>query len=271
MKKYAYFMLILSPLFCFLAYGYIHPGKYGVVNAIGKHVLTVHSAIHRQFHNNPSIIYLTFDDGPLQGSENIDSVILAEKIKISVFLVGEHVQKNRNMENYFKYYEENPFIDEYNHSYTHANNQYQKFYSNANAVVADIQKNQLLLKLPYKIVRLPGRNMWRIGTRKRDDVKSGSAAADSLAKLGYKVIGWDLEWQHNAKTGAPIQTVTDIKNEIENKLKSGNTFTPGHIVILLHDEMFQKKWEESELKQLIDELRKNPDYIFEQARFYPNL
>jgi hypothetical protein len=39
--------------------------------------------------------------------------------------------------------------------------------------------------------------------------------------------------------------------------------------LLLHDEMFQKKWEESELKQLIDKLRKNKDFEFEQMRFYP--
>src|ERR1035437_8600316 len=62
-------------------------------------------------------IYLTFDDGPLNGSEYIDSVVLAEKIKISVFLVGEHVMMSRTMDNYFKYYAENPYIDEYIHSY----------------------------------------------------------------------------------------------------------------------------------------------------------
>lgn len=213
-------------------------------------------------------LYLTFDDGPLNGSENIDSVIFAEKIKISVFLVGEHVQANKELNNYFKYYEENPYIDEYNHSYSHANNHYEKFYDDAKVAISDILRNQQLLNLPYKIVRLPGRNMWRLDGRKRDDGISGASTADGLAALGFKVIGWDLEWQHNAN-GTPIQSVDEMLNEIEKRRLSGKAFTNNNIVLLIHDEMFQKKWEESELKQLIDKLRENNNYIFEQIRFYP--
>ncbi|WP_436416524.1 hypothetical protein [Petrimonas sp.] len=41
------------------------------------------------------------------------------------------------------------------------------------------------------------------------------------------------------------------------------------MVDLLHDEMFQTKWEQSDLKQLIDKLRANNNIIFEQMRFYP--
>lgn len=111
-------------------------------------------------------IYLTFDDGPLNGSENIDSVILAERLKISVFLVGEHALQTKEMGTYYKMYEQNPFVETYNHSYTHANNKYASFYSNPAGVLADIQKNEALLNLRYKIVRLPGRNIWRIGDRK---------------------------------------------------------------------------------------------------------
>ena len=220
--------------------------------------------------NNKKYVYLTFDDGPLNGSEYIDSVVLAEKIKISVFLVGEHVLMSRTMDNYFKYYEENPYIDEYNHSFSHANNHYDQFYSNTDLSVSDILKNNLLLKFSYKIVRLPGRNMWRIDGIKRDDVESGSKTADRLEQLGYKVVGWDLEWEHNSNAGAPpVQSVDEMYNEICRRFESNNTFTPNNLVLLLHDEMFQKKWEESELKQLIDKLRSNKNFEFEQMRFYP--
>jgi peptidoglycan/xylan/chitin deacetylase (PgdA/CDA1 family) len=215
-------------------------------------------------------IYLTFDDGPLNGSENIDSVILSERLKISVFLVGEHTQKSKLLGNYYKLYEQNPFVETYNHSFTHANGKYELFYSNPQNVLADIQKNEQLLNLRYKIVRLPGRNMWRIGNRSRSDSKSGSAAADLLAKNGYNLFGWDIEWQHDAKDGTPVQSVDEMIKEIETRLETGNTFTKDHIVILLHDEMFQKKWEESELKQLIDKLRQHENYVFEHIRFYPS-
>lgn len=215
-------------------------------------------------------IYLTFDDGPLNGSENIDSVILAERLKISVFLVGEHAELSKRLGTYYKLYEQNPFVEAYNHSFTHASDKYALFYSNPKNVLADIQKNEQLLHLRYKIVRLPGRNMWRIGDRKRDDGISGSAAADLLAKNGYKLYGWDVEWQHYAKDGTPEQTVDEMVKEIESRLETGSTFTKDHIVLLIHDEMFQKKWEESELKQLIDKLRQHENYIFEHIRFYPD-
>ncbi|SRR5258705_8816832 len=214
-------------------------------------------------------IYITFDERPLNGSENIDSVILAERLRISVFLVGEHAKQSKKLDNYYKLYEQNPFVEAYNHSYTHANGKYALFYGNPQNVLADIQKNEQLLNLRYKIARLPGRNMWRIGDRKRDDEVRGSAAADLLSKNGYKLYGWDIEWQHN-KNGTPAQPVDEMAKEIESRLENGNTFTSDHIVVLVHDEMFRKKWEESELRQLIDKLRAHENYLFEHLRFYPD-
>jgi hypothetical protein len=40
--------------------------------------------------------------------------------------------------------------------------------------------------------------------------------------------------------------------------------------VLVHGELFKKKWEESELKQLIDKLRTHESYVFEPIRFYPD-
>lgn len=213
-------------------------------------------------------IYLTFDDGPLNGSEHIDSVVLAEQLKVNVFVVGMYMHQSKLLQRYFKLYKENPFIEIYNHSYTHAHDKYELFYRDPENVLADIRKNESEFDLRFKIVRLPGRNMWRIGNRKRDDEKSGSAAADLLAANGYKLFGWDLEWDHDLKNGDPIQSVGTMVKEIEAMFKYKRSFTPGHVVILAHDEMFRKKWEESELKQLIDTL-KTQHYVFEHIRFYP--
>jgi len=230
---------------------------------------TTDSAKITKVKDNKKYIYLTFDDGPLQGSEYVNKIILAEKIKISVFLVGEHVLIDREMDNYYNHYEQNPYIDEYNHSFSHANNKYDEFYSNTGKAVADFKKNERLLKLSYKIARLPARNMWRIDGRRRDDIESGSKTADSLLHIGYKVVGWDIEWQHNGVDAIPVQSVNEIYKEIITKIKNNQTFTPNNIVVLLHDEMFQKEWEEGELKQLIDKLRRKKNFVFEQLRFYP--
>lgn len=221
------------------------------------------------YSQNKCYIYLTFDDGPLNGSENINDIILKEKIKISVFMVGEHVIKDKQMDTYAKYYDQNPYIDEYNHSFTHANNHYEAFYNDVQKSVKDILYNQSLLKLPYKVVRLPGRNMWRLNGKSKNDVSNGIQTADQLAKLGYKVVGWDIEWQHRDSDGTPIQSVDQMYRSVDNLCNSGNTFTRNNVVMLIHDEMFQKSWEESELKALIDKLRSKPNYVFEQMRFYP--
>lgn len=215
-------------------------------------------------------IYLTFDDGPLSGSENIDSVMLAERLKISVFLVGAHAEESKKLNAYYRMYEQNPFVESYNHSFTHAHDKYKEFYSNAQNVVSDIEKNEQTLGLRFKIVRLPGRNMWRTGERKRDDGPSGKEAADLLAGKGFRLYGWDLEWEHHPTDGTPVQTVEQMTNAIVNRLEKGNTFTKDHIVLLVHDEMFQKKWEESELNELVDNLKKHENYVFEHIRFYPD-
>ena len=214
-------------------------------------------------------IYLTFDDGPLDGSENIDSVILAEKLKINVFLVGRNIKRSARLDSFYQMYEHNPFIESYNHSFTHANNKYDSFYRNPQGVLADIEENEKVLNLKFKIVRLPGRDMWRISSRKRDDVKIGTSSADTLAAHGYKLYGWDLEWQHKSD-GEPVQSVDVMYNAIVSHLEKNRTFTKDNLVLLLHDEMFQKPWEESELKQLINKLRAHPNYVFEHIRFYPD-
>lgn len=82
-------------------------------------------------------------------------------------------------------------------------------------------------------------------------------------------MGWDIEWQHRDSDGTPIQPVDVMYKSVQKLCSSGNTFTKNNVVMLIHDEMFQKSWEESELKELIDLLRTNPNYVFEQMRFYP--
>ena len=140
-------------------------------------------------------IYLTFDDGPLEGSEDIDDAVRADKIKINVFVVGSHVRSVPRMSSYFQLYENNPYIELGNHSYSHAHDEYSLFYKDPEAVFQDFEKNERVLQLKTKLARLPGRNMWRIGNITKNDVISGSSAGDLLLKNGYTLFGWDLEWQ----------------------------------------------------------------------------
>ena len=214
-------------------------------------------------------VYLTFDDGPLEGSEDVDNAVKTEKIKINVFVVGSYIQIFPPMDKYFQLYENNPYIEIGNHSFSHAHNEYALFYKDTESAYQDFVKNENVLKLKAKLARLPGRNIWRIGGRKINDEISGEAVADLLAKNGYSVFGWDIEWEHDARTGKPVQAVNDIFYQIEHLLKHNKTVTKNHIVILCHDEMFRKKWEETELKQLIERLRWMGMYEFNHLSEYP--
>ena len=59
------------------------------------------------------------------------------------------------------------------------------FYKNPESAYQDFVKNENVLHMKTKLVRLPGRNMWRIGGRTINDETSGAAVADLLAKNGY--------------------------------------------------------------------------------------
>ena len=214
-------------------------------------------------------IYLTFDDGPLDGSEDIDDAVTKENIKINVFVVGQHAQSTEKMRRYYQLYLNNPLIEVGNHSFSHAHNQYEKFYENPQNVLQDFLKCQEQLKIPNKYARQPGRNQWRLKDTAINDVRSGSQSADLLYKNGFKVFGWDIEWQHDSKTGTPVQTVDDMIEIIEKRLNEKKTVRPGHLVLLSHDEMFRNGWEESELKQLIEKLKAKGNYRLEHLSKYP--
>jgi peptidoglycan-N-acetylglucosamine deacetylase len=214
-------------------------------------------------------LYLSFDDGPLRGSEHIDDAVKTEKIKINVFVIGSHVQASPRMVAFYRLYESNPFIEIGNHGYTHANDTYRLYYELPERVYLDFLKNERILELKKRLARLPGRNMWRLKGKGIDDIKSGSLAADMLFENGFSVFGWDLEWEHDAKTGEPVGKAADMITRIERLLKGRKTVTQNHLVLLCHDEMFRKTWEESELKILIDRLRATGKFDFNYLSEYP--
>lgn len=215
-------------------------------------------------------IYLTIDDAPLKGSEYIDSVILAEKVKTNLFLVGKTIHGSKRFLSNFNQYKKNPYIEIYNHSYSHANNRYADFYKNPEGVLADFEKIQTEFELQYKIARLPGRNLWQLGERKKNYQQSGATSADLLAKNGYKVFGWDIEWGYDSKSYIPTSTIDELVAEIESAYHASNkTFTRNHVIVLMHNQMFMEVSEKNDLGLLIRKLKEN-NYTFEYLTSYPD-
>ena len=223
-----------------------------------KHSKTLSSRRH---------IYLTIDDAPLNGSMYIDSVISDAKVKTNIFVVGNPIHGSGKFKKYHETLKENKYIELYNHSYSHANHRYANYYKEPELVVSDFDKNMTEFNLHHYIARLPGRNLWHLGERKKNYRQTGAEAAGLLAKKGYKIFGWDIEWKYDAKGYLPQQTVEELIEEIEN---ASGTFTSNHIVILMHDQMFAKINEKNNLAELIEKLLER-DFTFEYLSNYPDV
>lgn len=225
-------------------------------------------SLRRAFDTHPKHIYLTFDDGPLIGSAAIDSLAREKNIKVSVFLIGKHANMSKGRKRDLQKYESNPLIACYNHSYTHANNQYSRFYNNPEKAFADFEKNEKDLNLQHKIVRLPGRNIWMYDDIRKIDLKNGSTTADMLHKNGYRIFGWDVEWRLNSITGNAIVSQEATLSHIRNFMNNKSSMVPNNVVFLMHDDMFQTKKGQQQLSSLIDAL-KSDGYQFELMQDYP--
>lgn len=216
------------------------------------------------------VIYLTFDDGPNQGTENLLKILDKRNVCATAFLVGKHAYGSTKQKNDFKLLKDNPLIELANHSFTHAHNKYTDFYKNADAVVRDFDIAKDSLKLHDKIARTPGRNIWRLNNINITDIKSSTAAADGLKRAGYKVIGWDLEWRPSHKMtlkGSHEAMLKKVDSIFLNDLEK----TSRHLVFLTHDQYLRDTDSINELDLFIEKLQKSNKFVFRKISQYPKI
>ncbi len=214
-------------------------------------------------------IYLTFDDGPNKGTRNVLDIVKDEKIPVTFFIVGEHVFASVNQNNTWDSLRIAEQIEICNHSYTHADNKYDKFYQSPDSVVADFQRAHDSLDLKNNIVRTPGRNTWRIDSIQYTDLKKSKAAVDSLQKAGFIVMGWDLEWHYDHKELTVKNSADDLIKQIDSIFNNKKTKSPEHLVLLAHDQVYGKTKDSAELRQLIQKLKLKDEYELSIASSYP--
>ncbi|MBP2617657.1 polysaccharide deacetylase family protein [Chryseobacterium jejuense] len=216
------------------------------------------------------VIYLTFDDGPNQGTENLLKILDKRNVCATAFLVGRHAYGSTKQKNDFKLLKESPLIELANHSFTHAHNKYSAFYKSADAVVRDFDIAKDSLKLHDKIARTPGRNIWRLNNINITDIKSSTAAADGLKRAGYKVIGWDLEWRPTHKMtlkGSHEAMLKKVDSIFLNDLEK----TSRHLVFLTHDQYLRDTDSINELDLFIEKLQKSNKFVFRKISQYPKI
>lgn len=221
--------------------------------------------------SNQKVIYLTFDDGPQHGTVPVSDLCTRLRTKASFFMVGSHTEKKSDgfkiVDSIKKSY---PLLLLANHSYSHANSKYKYFYQHPQMAFEDFMKNQQLLAVPYKIIRLPGNRAWVTNTSVKASnlVKPVCSLLDSA---GYNVIGWDVEWSFNHKTANPVQSVDKMVRMIDSAFIKNDLHTKNHLVLLSHDRMFRSQQYLDSLSKLIEVLQAKKEYKFETVDHYPKL
>jgi peptidoglycan/xylan/chitin deacetylase (PgdA/CDA1 family) len=214
-------------------------------------------------------IYLTFDDGPLDGTSNILDVLEAEQVPATLFMVGMHAQASPLDKALVQRAKSLPLVTIGNHIYSHANNRYRHFYSDTEGVVADMLRANAVLGLkPVVHARLPGRDVFRLPSMSKNDTSLGLAQEgreepdyEFVAASGFYLYGWDHEWVHD-DSGKPVQSVDHLVSEIDHLFGYGRFVKPGRLILLMHDEMFRDAFNgKTKLTNLINALKQR-NYTF---------
>jgi len=228
-------------------------------------------AFKQNIDTNKSTIYLTFDDGPQKGTIGCYNTCKSLGVKASFFMVGLHQHIKSDGKQLVSLIRDGyPQFLLANHSYSHAKDKYKDFYHHPQLALQDFLITQDSLKVPKKIVRLPGNRAW---VRANDVTCSHlvSGVAHLLDSTGYNVIGWDLEWNFSHKTGRPIQTPEKLAAQVDSAFAHQNMHVRKHLVILTHDRMFQRPADSLSLVKFISLLQRNPNYVFETVDHLPGL
>lgn len=215
-------------------------------------------------------IYLTFDDGPNRGTKNLMTILNKHQVVATSFVVGKHIVGSQKQMDDFYDLQQDSLIEIANHSYSHANNKYSKFYRNPEVVVQDFKILRDSLKLLNPIARTPGRNIWRINGVTATDIKSSTKAADELQSAGFKLVGWDLEWRATADMKLKNNHAEMIK-KVDSIFYNDLEKTPRHLVLLTHDQYLDDEISIKELDLFIQKLQKSQRFVFKKISEYPKI
>jgi len=203
-------------------------------------------------------LFLTFDDGPIEGSENLLKVLADEKVEATLFYVARHAQKRPGI---LRRAASMPWLQIANHTYSHANGKYSRFYSSLWGVLSDVEHAQLILGGP-KYLRLAGRNVWRLPEVHRNDgalsLQRRSVEIpkyEQLSKEGFFIYGWDVEWHFDHASGRPIEGAQRLAERIESIARHQRLVRKNKVVLLAHDFMFKDRCSAKMLRSFIRIMR----------------
>jgi peptidoglycan-N-acetylglucosamine deacetylase len=216
-------------------------------------------------------IYLTFDDGPNKGTQNVLDILQQENVPATFFIVGEHVFMSKQQAATWDSLLHAKNIQLCNHSYTHAHNKYEKFYEQPQEVVKDMEMTKEKCLPDNYIVRAPGRNAWRIDSLHYTDIKKSKAAIDSLQSAGFIVMGWDLEWHYDPKTLILKTTADEMLKQVDSLFAKNKTKLRDNLVLLAHDQVYKNSNDSQQLREFVQKLKLKDDYELSTVGNYPTI
>ncbi|MCX8472844.1 MAG: polysaccharide deacetylase family protein [Sediminibacterium sp.] len=221
------------------------------------------------FDTNKNTVYLTFDDGPLEGTPNVIDICQNNNVTASFFIVGLHstystygkktLEKLKNMA---------PKLEIFNHSYSHAYNRYNEYYQHPLRVVNDLKLCYDTLHLHTNICRLPGNNIW-ITPELKYFRPQYIRTVEAIDFAKFNVIGWDLEWDFTREC-RPVQSVQEMLNMVDSSFRNEKRLKKRkNAVILMHDNMYRFPSDSIKLDIFIKGL-KSRNYQFATISNYPH-
>lgn len=223
----------------------------------------------KQENDDKKTIYITFDDGPNNGTTNLLEIAHERGVPITTFVIGQHVYGSKIQSRNFDKLKKDTLIELANHSFTHGKNQYFKFYKQPEKVVADFNRAKDSLKFKNNFTRMPGRNIWRMKDLDITDIRTSYVAANELQRNGYKVIGWDLEWKPNAKMKLKHHEI--MLKKVDSMFINNLEKTSKHLVLLSHDQYLADKNSAQEMKLFIKKLQESNKFVFKKISEYPKI
>ena len=220
------------------------------------------------------VLFFTSDDGPVRGTDRLLKILKEEGVKATLFCIGKRVEKDPET---FRQALATPEVLVANHTYSHANNHYRRFYTGKTLnVVNDIDRAQKLIGGP-KYLRLAGRDVWRLPDLKRNDWAINVAQRnkeiakyDALANRGYFIYGWDIEWGFSHTTQKPLFGGAEMARRVETLYRSGKMAQPGKVVLLAHDYMWRTPGSARQLRLFL-QIMKERGWRFETIDQYCNI
>jgi peptidoglycan/xylan/chitin deacetylase (PgdA/CDA1 family) len=204
-------------------------------------------------------LYLTFDDGPLAGTDDCLAVCKAKQVVATFFMVGAHVTTDFRKQ---QVKDARAFgMSLANHSFSHwhdasnyadngkTNAQWQADFKSCSDKLAEVLA---MPKETFLLARLPGKNAWRVDSVSKDDGNS-KRVADHLSLQGYKIYGWDVEWQYTGEPAAsdPKQTPEEMVTKVVAALGVNRK-----AILLMHDHQFRtSRGNNAKLEMFIDKLK----------------